>query len=235
MTTKLKTPAILQRAKAVATVASSQEQAARPRSISKLAASALVAAFVTMGSTLAPVEAQAQNYQSAHNYSVSTGLTGRVVGVSYYQDYSQNERAMRNQFARENARQRVGSLIGSVVYQAANRALGGNNGSYYSSEAAGIGASMASDVANNVITSRSRVNSEWRGNVRAADQEQTVVTVDVRYPNGQMERLQVRQPASYSHGLETGDEVNLIVQGSGRNQTTLAIETPRSKAGYRPR
>lgn len=241
----LKTTNLLQKAFARASVRNTETAAveqAQPstRSINALATSAFAIVF-TAAATLTSAPAQAQTYQSSQGYSVSSpnGLTGRVVGVSYYVQNSgyEDEMARRNAAIRRDAQNRSANLLGSLVYSMTSRALSGRTNNEYVRGAANIGSSVVSQVASSAVYSRpSRVNGQgWDGNIRSMGEHLSLVTVDINYGNGRMERIQIRQPAVYSEGLASGDEVVLRVQNDGRNRSILAIETERSRRGYRPR
>lgn len=236
----LKTPSLISNSHSVASVRS-QDAANRKISASLWATSTAAVLFVA-GSLGMAAPAQAQTYQSSNSYSASTQapITGRVVNISTYMDNQANTRQSdlqrRNEQARQQARSNTASLIGSVVSSMAREALGGSNRSYNANQAVNIGSQMAGQIAANTVRARgSRVNSQgWEGNVRSMGEQMSLLTIDVRYNNGRMERIQVRQPAPYSEGISRGDEVTLQVVGSGNNSMVVAVETPRSRAGYRP-
>lgn len=241
MSTTLQTPNLLSNAHDVASVRKSEKEKSNSRSISFLAPVASVVLFVA-GSLGLAAPAQAQTYQSSNGYSASTiaPLTGRVVNVSTYMDNSANsqrsELQRRNDQARSQARSNGASLLGSVVSSMAREALGGSGNSYNTNRAINIGSQMAGQIAANTVRSQgTRVNDQgWQGNVRSMGEQMSVLTIDYRHQNGRLERLQVRQPAPYSEGITRGDEVTFQIVRDGNGKMTVAEETPRSRAGYRP-
>ena len=241
MSTPQQTPSLLSNSHAVASVRNSEEEKNNSRSISFLAPLAAVVLFVA-GSLGLAAPAQAQTYQSSSGYSTSTQapVTGRVVNVSTYMENSANTQRSdlqrRNDQARSQARSNGASLLGSVISSVAREALGGNSSNYNTNRAVNIGSQMIGQIAANTVRSQgTRVNDQgWQGNVRSMGEQMSLLTIDVRHQTGRLERIQIRQPAPYSEGITRGDEVTFQTVVDENGKMVVAVETPRSRAGYRP-
>jgi hypothetical protein len=191
-----------------------------------------------------PTVGHAQTYRPANQYATATQqpVVAVVVGVSNYTDNSDNQyerqQQRRNSAAARQAKQRTASLVGSLVSAVAGDMLGGSS-NRYARQANSIGRSFAGQTARNMVrNSGSRVDAdEWNGNMRVMSQQMSRVTLDVRYPNNMVERIQIRQSAALSQGLSRGDQVTLHVTTDPRTgqQIHVAVETPQSRARSAPR
>lgn len=252
---------LIKNANLIVSVRDSENTVETQKSFAKTLAAGAITITCIAGS-IAPNMAEARNYDNygyynnhrGYTYQVDGPIYGTVVRVRDYKERYQNHRdrylyedsqfQRRHQRAQDEAARNISNLIGNIAADAVRDHLRGlSNGHGHNRQIANIGGRYAGNVARAITEPQQRHYNQynqrhdnWQGNIRVVDDyhAMSIVTLDINYPNGRVERIEVKQPQQYSRGLSIGDEVKLelIIDRYGQSQF-VTIETPESRFNNR--